>query len=292
MTEKFFAAQRSTVRSRSMAKRSHPVEVVRVTAGLAAPLARDVVAVEEPLEIRVAGETFAVTMRTPGDDRELAIGLLFSEGLIASVDDLSAIAHCARADDLAQGNVLEVTPAPGVFIDLDARAPSRRGTLTTSACGVCGRRTVDDLLATRAPLPLGAGVDARVISQCVRSLRERQRLFDETGGCHGAALFTFEGAHVATFEDIGRHNAVDKTVGAMVRAKRVPLAEHMLVVSGRAGFEVVQKAHAGGVPVVVSVSAPSSLAVAMADRANITLAGFARGESLTLYTSPERVRVG
>ncbi len=275
-----------------MAKRSHPVEVVRVTSGLAAPLTRDVVAVEEPLEIRVAGETFAVTMRTPGDDRELALGLLFSEGLIASIDDLSAIAHCARADDLAQGNVLEVTPSPGVFIDLDARAPSRRGTLTTSACGVCGRRTVDDLLAARAPVADGASVDARVISRCARSLRERQRVFDETGGCHGAALFTFEGEHVVTFEDIGRHNAVDKVIGAMVRARRVPLAERILVVSGRAGFEVVQKAHAGGVSVVASVSAPSSLAVDMAARANITLAGFARGDSLTLYTSPSRVRVG
>lgn len=249
----------------------------------------DAVTVEEPLEIRVAGETFAVTMRTPGDDRELALGLLFSEGLIASIDDVSALAHCARVDDPGAGNVLEVTPAPGVFIDVDARAPSRRGTLTTSACGVCGRRTVDDLLAARDAVPDGGPVEASVIAACVRALRSGQRLFEETGGCHGVGLFTFAGEHVVTFEDVGRHNAVDKVVGSQLRARRVPLAERVLVVSGRAGFEVVQKAHAAAIPVVVSVSAPSSLAVDLARRANVTLAGFARGDAFTLYAGAQRV---
>lgn len=272
-----------------MPTRPQPVEVVRVVgASFSAPVS-DSVAVEEPLEIRVSGETFAVTMRTPGDDRELALGLLFSEGLIASVDDVSSVAHCARGDDPSPRNVIEVTPAPGVFIDVDARAPSRRGTLTTSACGVCGRRTIDDLLAARAPLPDGASVSASVLSSCVRALRTHQRLFGETGGCHGVGLFTFAGEHVVTFEDIGRHNAVDKVVGSQLRAGRIPLAGRALVVSGRAGFEVIQKAHAAGVAVVVSVSAPSSLAVDLARRANITLAGFARGDSLSLYSAVNRV---
>ena len=272
-----------------MPPRSHAVEVIRVADGLAAPAARDLVAPEEPLEIRVAGEPIALTMRTPGDDRELALGFLFAEGFITSIDDVSAVAHCGRADDPAYGNTLEITAAPGVYIDVDARSPARRGTLTTAACGVCGRRTLDDLLAARAPVPTGATITAKTLSACVRALRQHQRLFDETGGCHGAGLFTFEGAHVVTYEDVGRHNAVDKVVGSQLRARGLPLASHVLVVSGRAGFEIIQKAHAAGIPVVASVSAPSSLAVDLAVRAHVTLAGFARGDNFTLYAGAERV---
>ncbi len=272
-----------------MPSRTHHPEVVRVVDGVAAARERDAVAAEEPLEIRVAGDTLAVTMRTPGDDRELALGFLFAEGFITSADDVSSIAHCGRPGEPGWGNTLEVTAAPGVVIDVDARAPARRGTLTTSACGVCGRRTVDDLLAARAPVPAGEPIEARALSACVRALRDRQRLFGETGGCHGAGLFTFAAEHVATYEDVGRHNAVDKVVGAMLRARSVPLAGRVLVVSGRASFEIVQKAHAAGVPVVASVSAPSSLAVDLARRAGITLAAFARGESFTLYAHDERV---
>lgn len=273
-----------------MPPRSHAVEVIRVADGLAAPAARDLVAPEEPLEIRVAGETLALTMRTPGDDRELALGFLFAEGFITSIDDVSGVAHCGRADDPAYGNTLEITAAPGVYIDVDARSPARRGTLTTAACGVCGRRTLDDLLAARAPVAAGATVAAKTLSACVRALRQHQRLFDETGGCHGAGLFTFEGAHVVTYEDVGRHNAVDKVVGSRLRARGLPLASHVLVVSGRAGFEIIQKAHAAGIPVVASVSAPSSLAVDLAVRAHVTLAGFARGDNFTLYAGAERVQ--
>jgi FdhD protein len=273
-----------------MARRSVEVDVLRVADGARTP-ARDVVAAEEPLEIRLAGDTLAVTMRTPGHDRELALGFLLAEGLIAGAGDVATLTHCGRPGDEGFGNTLDVLPAPGVRIDPDARHDARRGTLITSACGVCGRRTVDELLRVRAPLAAGAPVSTGVVLDAVAAMRAHQRLFGETGGCHGASLFTFAGEHVATFEDIGRHNAVDKAVGAMLLAGRVPLAGHLLAVSGRAGFEIVQKAHAAGVTVVASVSAPSSLAVSLAARAGVGLAGFTRGRGLTVYATPERFTV-
>ena len=254
-----------------------------------ASFVEDRVAVEEPLEIRVSGETLAMTMRTPGHDRELALGFLFAEGLIASAADVSALAHCGRPGDEGWQNTIEVTPAPGVVIDPEAQGLTRRGTLTSAACGVCGRRSIDDLLARCVTPVTPRAVSARVITAAVASLRDGQPLFRETGGSHGAALFTLAGAHVATYEDVGRHNAVDKLVGARLIAGGGPLSEHLLVVSGRASFEIVQKARAAGVPVVASVSAPSTLAVELARRAGLVLAGFVRGESLTVYAGEERV---
>jgi FdhD protein len=247
----------------------------------------DAVVVEEPLEIRIAGDTVAITMRTPGNDRELVLGFLWAEGIIHHAGDVSAIAHCGRPDDEGYGNTVEVTLAPGVKFDPDA-TPTRRGTISTSACGVCGRRTIDDMLARFEPVPAHPPIAKATILGAAAGLRAHQPIFAKTGGCHAASLVRFSGEHVATFEDVGRHNAVDKLVGSQLLAGRVPLAEHLLIVSGRTSFEIVQKAMTARIPVVAGVSAPSSLAVDLATKAKITLAGFVRGDSLGVYAGEVR----
>jgi len=256
------------------------------------PAAEDDVVAEEPLEIRAAGETLAITMRTPGADRELAVGFLFAEGVIRSRDDLGRVAHCGRPDQEGYGNTIDVAPGAGVSLDIDRVSATRRGTLTTSACGVCGRRSVDDVIARCAPLPVArASITSAAILAAVEGLRERQPNFARTGGIHGAALHDCEGHVAAAFEDIGRHNAVDKVVGAMVLAGRIPGNEAaLLVVSGRASYEVVQKASAAEIPVIASVSAASSLAVDLARAVGITLCGFVRRGTMTVYSHPERIR--
>lgn len=250
----------------------------------------DELVVEEPLEIRIAGDTFAVTMRTPGHDRELVMGLLFAEGVIRSRDDVGGLAYCGRTGDEARENTMEVTAGPGRVLTFDRDGLQKRGTVTTSACGVCGRQSIDDLLARAGPVPIGAAVTAAQITRAVRLLADVQPLFRRTGGCHGAALVSFDGKVAAAFEDVGRHNAVDKIVGRRLLDDALPLSDHVLVVSGRASFEIVQKAALAGVPVVASVSAPSSLAVTLAEKTNVTLAGFVRGESLNVYAGKCRVR--
>jgi FdhD protein len=267
-------------------------EVRRVREGvLEAPADDDVVA-EEPLEIRAAGETLAITMRTPGADRELAVGFLFAEGVLSSRDDVGRVSHCGRPDQEGYGNTIDVVPGPGVSLDIDRLSATRRGTLTTSACGVCGRRSVDDVIARCAPLPVAPGaIAAAAIVEAVEGLRTRQPNFARTGGIHGAALHDDSGAVLAAYEDIGRHNAVDKVVGALVLAGKVPGSEAaLLVISGRASYEVVQKASAARVPVVASVSAASSLAVDLARASGITLCGFVRQGKMTVYAHPERIR--
>lgn len=242
--------------------------------------------VEEPLDIRISDETLAVTMRTPGNDLELALGFLFAEGVITSAADVSSIAHCAK-DDEAKNNTLEIVLAPGVKppIDPESGMLAKRGTLISSACGVCGRASIDDLLARVAPLPASGDAVARtIVTNAVASLRGRQPLFERTGACHAASLVTFDGEHVATFEDVGRHNAVDKVVGHCLRANLLPLSRHVLLVSGRSSFEIVQKAVAARIPVLASVSAATSLAVDLARQANLTLCGFVRDGRVTLYT--------
>ncbi len=250
----------------------------------------DAVAVEEPLEIRISGDTVAVTMRTPGHDRELALGFLFAEGFIRSVADVSSVAHCGRTTDEGRANTLEITPAPGVRIELGTDGPAQRRGTVTSACGVCGRRSIDDLLARCAPVKSDLTTIGAAIERALRGLEDAQTLFRRTGGCHGAALATADGVVEVAFEDVGRHNAVDKVIGSRMLASALPLAQRMLVVSGRTSFEVVQKAVAAGVPVVIGVSAPSSLAVDMARRAGITLIGFARGGDFVVYGGEPRVR--
>jgi FdhD protein len=241
---------------------------------------------EEPLDIRISGETLAITMRTPGHDLELALGFLFAEGVIASASDVSSVTHCAKRDE-AKKNTLEIVLAPGAKppIDPESGMLAKRGTLISSACGVCGRASIDDLLARIAPLPPeGEAVRREVVTSSVASMRDRQPLFQRTGACHAASLVTFDGTHIATFEDVGRHNAVDKVIGHCLRTGALPLARHVLLVSGRSSFEIVQKAASARIPVVASVSAATSLAVDLARRANLTLSGFVRDGRVTVYT--------
>jgi len=253
---------------------------------------RDDVVVEEPLEIRIAGETLAITMRTPGHDRELVLGFLLSEGVIASTADVLGVTHCGRIGAEGRDNTIDVTLVPGVKppIDPETGMLTRRGTLMTSACGVCGRRSIDELIASVAPLAhTDHGIERSVLTGAVRSLRDRQPIFGQTGGCHAVSLVDVRGQAIATYEDVGRHNAVDKVVGSRLLAGELPGAGMVLVVSGRASFEIVQKAFSAGIPIIASVSAPSSLAIDLANRANITLAGFVRDETMTVYTSPNRI---
>jgi FdhD protein len=265
---------------------------------LSAP-GEDSLAVEEPLEIRVCGDTVATTMRTPGHDRELAVGFLFAEGILHDVDDLGTLAHCGRPGQEGWGNVLEVTPAPGAVLDVERVRAARRGTLTTSACGVCGRRTVEDLLSGLSPLPPGPVLTPQAVARATERLRDVQRNFARTGGVHAAVLLDAEGHLLAASEDVGRHNAVDKAVGALVlsgairggRVPRAPLSRppSVLAVSGRVSFEILQKAVMARVPVVAGISAASSLAVDLALRAGVTLAAFCREGRFTIFSGIERL---
>ncbi|MBK7860364.1 MAG: formate dehydrogenase accessory sulfurtransferase FdhD [Archangiaceae bacterium] len=253
----------------------------------------DRVAVEEPLEIRVASDTVAITMRTPGDDPRLALGFLLSEGIIASAADVGTVSHCGKPTDEGYGNVIEVTPASGARLQLEKLETSRRGTLTTSACGVCGRRTIDDLLATAGPVPDGPLLDRALIARSPVILRVTQATFELTGGVHGAAVLSPLGEVLSSAEDVGRHNAVDKALGALLQQGRVPARRGdgepaVLVVSGRCSFELVQKAAVARLACIASVSAASSLAIDLAERMNLTLATFVRNGEFNLYTHPER----
>ncbi|MFG1943734.1 formate dehydrogenase accessory sulfurtransferase FdhD [Nonomuraea sp. NPDC048826] len=249
----------------------------------------DSLAAEEPLEIRLDGTPLTVTMRTPGDDFDLAAGFLVSEGAVGSADDIATIRYCAGA--LADGqntyNVLDVRLAPGV------QAPEPRNFYTTSSCGVCGKasleavRTVARWAAHDDTVELGQATVAALPGR----LRAAQRVFDRTGGLHAAGLFTAEGEPLCVREDVGRHNAVDKLLGWALRNGRLPLRGTVLMVSGRASFELVQKAVMGGIPVLAAVSAPSSLAVELAAEEGLTLIGFLRGDSMNVYTGEQRLNL-
>ena len=262
------------------------VSIARYRSGAREPF-DDRVAVEEPLEIRIAGDTFAVTMRTPGHDEELVLGLLLAEGIVRSVDEVGGIAHCGKPGAL--GNVIDVTSAPGVVIEWDPEGAVRRATLTTSACGVCGRQSVDDLLARVRPVDDDTRFSAAWVERLTRELAPRQANFAASGGVHAAALWGPAGESVIVREDVGRHNAVDKVVGRCALDRGLPARGRALVVSGRASFELVQKAVVAQIPLLVSVSAPSSLAVAAARAARLTLVGFARGERFNVYAGEERI---
>jgi FdhD protein len=248
----------------------------------------DPVAIEEPLEIRVGSDALAVTMRTPGEDHKLALGFLFAEGIVKSTADVGTIAHCGRPGDEGYGNVIEVTPAAGAQLPIERAEAAKRGTLTTAACGVCGRRQIDDLLARMPALPAGVRVPASLLALGPQRLAELQANFAKAGGVHAAVVLDAGGAVLAGHEDVGRHNAVDKAIGALLLTGQLARAA-LLMVSGRASFEIVQKAAMARIPVVASVSAASSLAIDLADRAGIALAAFVRDEGHNLYTHPERV---
>lgn len=256
----------------------------------------DRLATEEPLEIRVAvggaARPVATTMRTPGNDFELAAGFLLSEGLISACHDFHDIAYCLDATDADQRfNVVTVELAAPVLPDLAGF--ERHGTVS-SACGVCGRASLDRLRARGvATLPAGRPrVEVEVLYGLPDALRAAQGTFDATGGLHAAGLFESDGALVCVREDVGRHNAVDKVLGWALMHDRLPLHEQILMVSGRAGFDIVEKAVGAGIAVVCAVSAPSSLAVATAEEFGVTLVGFLRGRSANIYSGPDRLVLG
>jgi len=271
--------------------------VVRVDLGGTPTVRRapDSLSAEEPLEIRVgpAGARrapLAVTMRTPGDDLDLAIGFLLTEGLIRYADDVYTAQLCAGDQETNTYNVVDVTLAPGV--PAPATDPARNF-YTTSSCGVCGKASID-AVRTRSRFDVAADastVDARILVGLPGALRERQRGFAATGGLHAAGLFTVDGELLCLREDVGRHNAVDKVVGWAAREHRLPLAGHVLMVSGRASFELCQKAWMAGIPTLAAVSAPSTLAVDLATEAGMTLVGFLRGQTFNVYAGSQRVRV-
>ncbi|HVZ36936.1 MAG TPA: formate dehydrogenase accessory sulfurtransferase FdhD, partial [Polyangiaceae bacterium] len=247
----------------------------------------DQVAREEPLEIRIAGEAMAVTMRTPGHDAELVLGFLIAEGIVSSLDDVGGIAHCGRPG--TSGNVVEVTAAPGRVLAWDPDGAGQRVVNVSSACGVCGRRSIDDLLARIGRIEDETRFAAAWVRGLTRELSPRQANFASSGGVHAAALWDGERRLHVVREDIGRHNAVDKVIGRCAFDRRLPARGCALVVSGRAGFEIVQKAAVAHIPLVVSVSAPSSLAIAAAEQSGMTLVGFARGERFNVYSCAERI---
>lgn len=250
----------------------------------------DTLAAEEPLEIRVAGRPLTVTMRTPGDDFDLARGFLVSEGVVAGDSDIVAIRYCAgaTADGGNTYNVLDVLLDDGVA---EPDPSLERNFYTTSSCGLCGKasleavRTISKWRVDRDPLRL----DAATIATLPEKLRAAQRVFDRTGGLHAAGLFDPSGDLMCVREDVGRHNAVDKVIGWAHGAGRLPLRGTTLMVSGRASFELVQKAVMAGVPALAAVSAPSSLAVDLAREMGLTLIGFLRGSSMNVYSAAERI---
>jgi FdhD protein len=253
----------------------------------------DAVVTEEPLQLMLDGSPLSVVMRTPGNDIELALGLFFAEGIARSLADIQTVGVSAESGETESGLSVDASIVESNEVDVRlAAAPRRRperSMLSSSACGVCGAVLIDDLRRDLAVLPAGPVVDPGLLPGLVERLRSGQGVFDRTGGLHAAGLFTSSGDVVCVREDVGRHNAVDKVVGRMLIDGRLPLRESVLVVSGRAGYEIVQKAITAGVPVVAAVGAPSSLAVALAREFNQTLVGFLRGERFNVYSAPERL---
>jgi len=263
--------------------------VTRITAGRTATRA-DTLVVEEPLEIRIDGTAVTVTMRTPGADFELAQGFLLTEGVIGVRHDIAEIRYCrgTDADGVNNYNVLDVALAPGVpapVVDVT------RNFYTTSSCGVCGKASLDAVRLTSRYCPGDepATIPVTTLSELPARLRSAQTVFASTGGLHGAALFSTDGEMLVAREDVGRHNAVDKVIGWALESERIPLSGTVLLVSGRASFELTQKAVMAGIPILAAVSAPSSLAVDLATQFGLTLVAFLRGESMNIYSRGDRV---
>ncbi len=255
----------------------------------------DVLATEEPMEIRLVSggtrRTVAVTMRTPGSDFELAVGFLYGEGIVSSQDDIKKISYCVDPDVDAeqQYNIVNVELRGTREYDL---RPLERHFYTTSACGVCGKASLEQLELRGCPIiPPGPEVSAETVYSLPEKLRAEQGLFEATGGLHAAALFDAEGELVVLREDVGRHNATDKLVGWALLEGRLPLGDHIVMVSGRSSYEIMQKCLAAGVPVVCAVSAPSSLAVDVAREFGMTLIGFLRGSKFNVYAGSERIQL-
>jgi len=259
---------------------SATVQITRVSAaGIAS--ATDVVAREEPLEIRIEGRPVAITMRTPGHDLELAAGFFLTEGVIDGPDDITAMAH---VDDpsLPEGNTVDTVLASGV--PAARRGAADRSMFASSSCGVCGKASIDRLHTLCPPLSAPIPMEDAVLMALPQTLREAQAVFDDTGGLHAAALFDAKGGLEVSREDIGRHNAVDKVIGWRLQRDALPINDRVLLISGRAGFEIIQKAVMAGISTVASVGAPSSLAVELAARSGLRLVGFLRDGRFNQYS--------
>src|SRR3954462_4223172 len=274
--------------ARTMNRR--PVMKINLDAAAEPRRRPDDLAAEEPLEIGVRKEVLAVPMGAPGQDIHLAMGVLLNEGVIGSAGDVVTAQLCAGTDTPNTYNVVDVVL--GASVPPPGTDPSRNF-YTTSSCGVCGKASID-AIRTRSLFDVAADplrVPARLLAELPNRLRAAQRTFDRTGGLHAAGLFTAAGELVVLREDVGRHNAVAKGVGWAVREGRLPLTGHLLLVSGRASFELTQKAWMAGLPMLAAVSAPSTLAAELADEAGMTLVGFLRGPSLNVYAGAQRVTV-
>ena len=246
----------------------------------------EALAVEEPLEIRLAGRRFTLTMRTPGHDEELAAGFLFAEGFINDATELGEIRRVRGRKGAVEPNAIDIilnVPADGL------RARLKRNFVMSSSCGVCGKTSIDSIRRRVAPASDSARVAPATLLALPEKLRGGQRVFAATGGLHGAAIFSLDGTMLAIREDIGRHNAVDKVIGYALKNAMAPLSRHVMMVSGRLSFEIVQKAAAAGVPILAAVSAPSSLAVDLAEEIGTTLVGFLRDGSFNIYTRADRI---
>lgn len=242
---------------------------------------------EEPLQIRVGKSPLTVTMRTPGHDIELAAGFLFTEGLIQRCEQIVSIGHASDCKATERGNIIQVDLAPDVVLDLDR---TQRNFFSSSSCGICGKASIESVRArgVRPPNP-NFRLDPEILCRIPDALRSAQQIFGRTGGLHAAGLFDASGKLLAEREDIGRHNAVDKIIGWALRENRLPLSDSILMVSGRGGFEIIQKAAMAGLPVIASVSACSSLAVQFAREVGITLVGFLRNRRFVVYSGGERL---
>lgn len=262
------------------------VPVRRWTAGEFKPVDADVVAVEEPMELRVGDRSVAVLMRTPGHDRELAAGFLLTEGVIRNADDLLDIVLCRDQDGGTSGNVVNVLTSPKAPVDFERLT---RHVFSSSSCGVCGKATLDAVLQVFPAAEPGPLFAPAMLAGLPTSLREAQPCFESTGGLHGCALFNQKGELEIVREDVGRHNAVDKVLGRALLDGRLPLRTHGLLLSGRISFELVQKALAAGVPFVAGIGAPSSLAIECAMRGELTMIGFLRADRFNCYAGHDRL---
>ena len=276
-----------------MAKPAAPGLSVRRWSGGQWTESPDAVVTEEPLQLMIEGEALSVVMRTPGQDIELCLGLMYAEGIVRRADEVRFIRISAEARETeeaikVEAELLESNQVDVHFVDAPRRRPER-SMLASSACGVCGTVLIDDLRRDLAALPAGPQVDPSVLPGLVDILRAGQGVFDRTGGLHAAGLFSADGEVLYVREDIGRHSAVDKVVGRALIDGKLPLGSSVLVVSGRAGYEIVQKSITAGIPVLAAVGAPSSLAVSLAREFNQTLVGFLRGGRFNVYAGPERL---
>lgn len=264
----------------SLAKATRPVSITRHDGTRPAEACDDVLAAEEPLEIRVDGHSVAVVMRTPGHDRELAAGFLVTEGILRRRDEVLDMVYCRGDGGAPEENVLDVLLAPGTAVDL---ARLTRHVFTSSSCGICSKASIDAVRAQFPPIPAPLAVPRAVITALPERLRAAQAAFDRTGGLHASALFDAAGGLRVVREDVGRHNALDKVVGHAFFADGLPLADSILLVSGRVSFEIMQKALAAGIPAVAAISAPTSAAVEFARASGQGLVGFLRGERMNVY---------